>query len=221
VADLDDDGYLDIVFGDGESVRVVSFDAELQPTLQRSVESPDTRVALTNDVNGDGKIEVVAFQRSDLIVLDHELNELARYVASGAIRDVIVSDINQDGINELILQAGPDQKVSLEIVRFSPADGPAVNVALPKSVASDFLSALRRNDVERAVALTIDSQRPSMRRFLAENGDLSVPANLRMNIFYQQRERALVTLKASDGQVAFQLELQRQDGRWWARRVLR
>ena len=116
IADVNGDGRKEIILGDGKKIYVIDSKAK---TLS-SREAVDTEVMATNDLNGNGAVEILARQGRDIIVFDGRLTETARYRAAGQIQSAIVSDLDGDGINEVLLRTGERKKFRLEIVHFEP-----------------------------------------------------------------------------------------------------
>ena len=115
-ADLDEDGISEILINkkDGAiqtgSVIALSSVSGLPVEVEFSVSGSTLDVLFINDLNGDGKLEVIVkgapADGSDhtLYVLDNELNLLWSIVPGGSMQ-AIVSDLSEDGMNEIILAA--------------------------------------------------------------------------------------------------------------------
>jgi hypothetical protein len=106
VADLRGDAPVEIaaVSRDG-FVRV--FDGTLKPIASRSygMATNDPCGLVINDIDGDGKNEIVAFFGRSVYVLDGYLNELWRWSAAGNINELQVADFDGDGISEIVVSA--------------------------------------------------------------------------------------------------------------------
>ena len=205
VADMTGDGRLEIICGDGSNVTVM--DTDLQ--LLHSRPFPNTRVAATNDLNGDGFLEVVGLQESTLIILDRNLAEMATYELPGPIRGVIVSDIDNDGINDILAMAGPNDNVRLEIVHFAPR-------SLPKDTAFEFLDCLRSDDARSALNYVLDEARATMESKLREGDIPPIPKSPRLVVVQDKDGTARVDVENAPH---LRLKLRRAKERWWVEEV--
>lgn len=110
VADVDNDGKQNVVVG-GRSVLTI-LDERLQ--LVRSI-SEDGYVQLAADLTGNGYAEIVTLNSDNLLrVYDYELDLVDSIQLSGDARTnrgVIASDIDADGIVELIVQSSAGSHV--------------------------------------------------------------------------------------------------------------
>ena len=116
VADVTGDGRCEILVGDGRRLCVIDADAK----LRTSTAAPDAAVEAASDLDGDGRVEIVVRQRQEIVIFDGDLNELARYRARGSVHEAIVTDLDADGVNEVVLRAGDGGDLQLEIVHFRP-----------------------------------------------------------------------------------------------------
>jgi serine/threonine protein kinase len=119
VADVTGDGAKEFVWGDGDSlhvVRLAGLDMKRLARLQGA-----SRALASNDLNGDGRVEIIARQRNRLIVYDGDLQEIASCDASGEPQQAAVIDLDLDGVNEILLRVKSRDEESghLEIMHFN------------------------------------------------------------------------------------------------------
>jgi hypothetical protein len=106
VADLDDDGHLDLVAVAGESQRVDVFFGDGSGRFPRSttLELAGGRGATTGDLSGDGAAQVLLLAET-LSVLDYEASETlqARPLATpGGFHQPRIVDVNGDGRSDIV-----------------------------------------------------------------------------------------------------------------------
>jgi len=112
IVDINGDGKDEVIvtqtqYNGGEKKWISLGTYVLSPELS-NIDSTDTGgfVCVANDLNGDGQIEIIMRDGESIRVVDNELNELWSFTAGGEIGDnVIVSDTNLDGRNEIIFLA--------------------------------------------------------------------------------------------------------------------
>jgi len=102
IADLNGDERQEIVVGNEDGlVRVLDSDLELireqrWPTI--------ATVFAGNDLDGDGSVELVVGSGTTVFVLDGDLETLSAVELDEPVRDAIVSDIDLDGRNDIVVQ---------------------------------------------------------------------------------------------------------------------
>jgi hypothetical protein len=120
LADLDGDGRPEILATCGEQydpagrVMVLQAAPDLPITYQCTFSGQSPRVLVVNDLDGDQHPEVIAAigpdssgsLRGELLILDSQLRPISRWThledPSGSLSKVIVSDVDGDGVNELL-----------------------------------------------------------------------------------------------------------------------
>ena len=105
--------WLGYVWGDfkhnGHAVVVATNGAAaylLDENLTPLISEPDVRgkVLAAADINGDGKVELLFGDGATLRVTDAEFNELWTWTAPAEIIGVQISDLNGDGVDEVIVE---------------------------------------------------------------------------------------------------------------------
>jgi hypothetical protein len=121
-------------------------------------------VLAANDLNGDGRIELVVAQETDLVILDAGLIELARQPLDGIVQQAVISDLDNDGINEILLVVGEGEQARLEILHFQPDDAAQwPDRSYPGNVVIAFLEMQHQGQAEQADALVLPARRPAVR----------------------------------------------------------
>lgn len=110
VADIRGDDAPEIITASADGLLRI-YDNALSLILSESI-SDESAFVIVNDINGDGRNELVVWSDTQLMVMDGELNVLWQYHSSSAIKDLIVSDTDADGSNDIIFSA--DQTSVLE-----------------------------------------------------------------------------------------------------------
>ncbi len=157
VADFLGDGSgVQLALGDGRGLMLIGDRAEI---LSR-IEMPDARVLAANDINGDGRVELVVAQETHLVVMDARLIELARQPLDGRVQQAVISDLDNDGINEILLMVGEGEQARLEILHFQ-ADDTAEKRARshPGNVVAVFLELQRQGLSAQAAELVLPKHR--------------------------------------------------------------
>jgi hypothetical protein len=135
-------GFANIAGDDNKEILVTSwgptqtggisiFDNSLNLLSEYVVPGSYFRVCAINDLNGDGELEIIMRKSmfDELAVLDHNLNELWSLEYNDAVLDVIPADLNNDGINELVVSTA--HKLQVREWRL----GPSFNTVLNDQVA--------------------------------------------------------------------------------------
>ena len=209
IADVSGDGAKEIVIGDGEELRVLDARAQVVSPCP----APDTYVLATNDLDGDGRTEIVARRDRDLIVFSGELEELDRYTAPMPIVEAIIGDIGGDGVNEVIVLGREDQQTSLTAIHFGPRapDDPENHSSQPWQAVRSFLAALQSAGVDRALDHVLANRRESLREQMKNISLESIPAEFE----YQQAvhvDDASVTIP---GDPVSRFTLRYANDTWW------
>jgi len=112
VADLNGDGVSEILIsqrnGSTHIGSLMALDASdgLPIESQFSVSGSPIQVGVINDIDGDGSLDILSYAGSTLYLLDSDLNVWWSWQGSDAIRDAFVSDLNDDGLNDIIFMTG-------------------------------------------------------------------------------------------------------------------
>lgn len=108
-SDLDGDGALEILVGcygrggiDGREAAVHVFNNTGGEILNYATEGGVASL-LVDDIDSDGKAEILVGSYAELIVLDNKGGDLWRYATGGVIQDIISEDIDGDGKREIVL----------------------------------------------------------------------------------------------------------------------
>jgi len=131
IVDLNGDGKKEIIYsswGPVEDLYILSYD--LSTTLYTS---PGGGILMgTNDIDGDGEIEIIVLQRSTnkIRVLNRDLTEQWSYTlpvaqVRWADETFAISDLDGNGINEIIIAPGVSTMDELYVFEPSGAVGPA------------------------------------------------------------------------------------------------
>ena len=101
IADIDADGNKEIIIAAPVigKVRVLSNNL----VVEREVSGISGRVKAVADLTGDGNLEIILAWGKDLRLLDKDLNLLSSYSFENNISEVLVSDVDGDGVNELVV----------------------------------------------------------------------------------------------------------------------
>jgi hypothetical protein len=104
ISDINNDGIKEIIasnfYGETKYNQII-YDHQLNKTAQAKIKG---EVACVNDINGDGWEEIILFDDYTVKILDHELKFLTSMQPSNSlIKRIIVSDLDNNGINELIV----------------------------------------------------------------------------------------------------------------------
>lgn len=116
VADLEPGGDLEIVLANpwsgGARIHIVRPTPGLPDWRTATFPGEYLRVCAVNDLNGDGRLEILAVVENRLLVLDNELTLLWEWRRPDnptlPIQDAIVGDVTGDGINEIVVVSGDD-----------------------------------------------------------------------------------------------------------------
>ena len=209
VADMNGDGTKEFIVGDGESLLIIDAQAQL---VARSAAS-DTRVLATNDLDGDGRTEIVAKQQCDVVVFDGELKELDRYTTPMPILEAIIADLDGDGVNEVFILGEQDQRSAVTVLHFAP-QGPGTTGPIgqqPRHAVHGFLGELRNAGIEQAMNYVFVDRRGPFRDQLAAIDVGSIPADVE----YQQAVHVDDASVVVPGNPAIRFTLRYADERWW------
>ena len=103
IADINGDGFKEIICsgGNGQDVYVLKHDLTGYLNFAQDI----GRVLGTNDIDGDGQVEIIVFDnmQNELKVLNPDLTEQWSWSFSGNIYSFAISDLDEDGVNEIIL----------------------------------------------------------------------------------------------------------------------
>jgi serine/threonine protein kinase len=148
VANLTGDDSKEVVIGD--TTRLVVLDD--QARLLSSKAAPNTVVLATNDLDGDGRAEIVAGHEKDLLILNGKLEELDRYTMSQPISGAIITDISGDGVNEVIVSSWDGTKSDVRLLHFVRRlpDEVGVDLKQPREAVVRFMAAMRQKQFDRA-----------------------------------------------------------------------
>lgn len=107
IADFDGDGRDEVAFaagGGGASYVTRMLDDNID-LLSYTCDAE--RVWAANDIDGDGQIEVIASKGAQLRIYDGTLSTVeSSFDAAASIEKAIVSDVNGDGVNEVVFWGG-------------------------------------------------------------------------------------------------------------------
>lgn len=114
VCDINKDGFLEIVATNrsGNTYDQYVFDSSLTVLKQTSTKG---EIVATGDLNGNGIFEIVLKYNDEVKVLDSALNQIDSYVFNDTVRNVIISGLNDNGINEPIVLTD-----SIHMMEFKP-----------------------------------------------------------------------------------------------------
>jgi hypothetical protein len=223
VADLAGDGRgQQLALGDGRRLMAIGRDA----TVRAKIDLPRARVLAANDLNGDGRVELVigqspepvaeggeeAKQSAELIVLQGTFEELARYRVAGAICEAIISDLGCDGVNEILVRVGQYRHESLEIVGFQPLDQPVTAIRThPANVVKAYLAALREPDAGGADEFVLPTRREAVRKSAAAVRSRPLPGSPKLHVSTHVDDATAEV----EGWPQVLLRLQFAESKWW------
>ena len=112
IADLDKDGIEEIITSCDNS-EVYIFDQQLTTIKYKKAE---LSVLAANDLNNDGKIDIICKSGDFIVLIDENLAEKFRYkLNTDGIKYLIISDIDFNGRNEIILSSNTTNLFVLEM----------------------------------------------------------------------------------------------------------
>lgn len=212
-ADLTGDGRSrQLVLGDGRQLLVI----ESPLKIRTRVEAPEARVLAANDLDGDGRVEVVVCQGLDLVVFDGALRELARHPCDGMVQRAIISDLDADGVNEIFLLVGDGGHEKLEVVHFQPESAEVLDRNQPVNVVVAYLEAQRAGKSAEADALVRPERREAVREKAKTLLANPLPSPLRVNAATHVDD-AVAELVDQPGTI---FRLRFVESQWWITEVL-
>ncbi len=157
-ADFDGNGTKDILVSadnakpPGGRLLLLSPALDLPIVHEFSVLGQHFEACAINDINGDGRPEVIAIAgvpdeeppNHTLYILDSKLSELWKWHPGGPLRAAIVSDLNGDGVNEIIIHRG-DKVSVLTATSHSPQWSQNPNVPVGRPLPLSWLPFHRQN----------------------------------------------------------------------------
>ncbi len=202
-----------LALGDGRHLMQIGDEARI---LTR-IEMPDARVLAANDLNGDGRIELVVAQEEELVILDAELIELARQPLEGRVQRAVISDLDNDGINEILLVAGQGEQARLEVLHFLPDEADQwLDRSHPGNVVIAFLEMQHQGQADQADTLVLPERRTKVRG--KTSSVLELPLTFPLRIHASTRvDDSFVHLVDHPG-TRFQLRF--AESQWWITDIL-
>jgi len=101
--------------------KILMFDDSLNLLQEYVVSGSILRVCAINDLNGDGRLETIVrkMMANEFVVLDENLNELWSLSFPDEVKDVIPTDLDNDGINDLIVST--ENTLQVRKWKFTPS----------------------------------------------------------------------------------------------------
>jgi len=109
IGDLNGDGNDEVVVTHRNGTMTI-LDHELEPLVVKEM-GGDPNVRALNDFTGDGNLEIFMALDENLHILDYDGNIIEMKTFESDVGDVIISDMLDNGYNEVILSAGDEVKV--------------------------------------------------------------------------------------------------------------